>query len=133
MEKRAISERGESLHSAAGEPLPTWEEKKKLLIEFEADLARTEEMCRAICALGLLEPFAMKAVPKQGTPLQMAGMHRVSDQRLNALAGEKLKELAQSGVLARIYCHLMSLANFARLLDRHAAREAPPAARIESS
>jgi len=58
----------------------------------------------------------------------MTGMHRVSEQKLNGLPAGKLKEFAQNGVLARIYCHLMSLANFARLLDRRAAREAPPAA-----
>ena len=124
VEKSAISDRGSPLHDAKGEPLALWEERKKLVFEFEADLARTEGMCRAVCALGLLEPFAMRAVPNQGAPLQMAGMHRISEEKLNGLAAEKLKELAQSGHLARIYCHLMSLGNFARLLDRHVARTA---------
>jgi hypothetical protein len=50
----------------------------------------------------------------------MSGMHRVSEQKLNALPADKLKELAQTGVLARVYCHLLSLTNFTRLLDRRA-------------
>lgn len=118
VEKRALNNRGQALYDAKGEPLPLWEERRKLLFEFEADLARTEEMCRTLAALGLFEGFAMQAVPKQGAPLAMTGMHRVSEQKLNELPAEKLKELAQTGILARVYAHLISLNNFARLLDR---------------
>ena len=122
VEKNAISESGEALFDAKGEPLPTWEERKKFLFEYEADLARTDEMSRALAALNLFEPFTMQAVPKQGTPLALTGLHRVSEQRLHDLPAETLKELAQSGRLARIYAHLVSLHNFARLLERRAAR-----------
>jgi hypothetical protein len=121
VEKRAIGERGEPLYDEQGEPLPVWEQRRKLLFEFEADLARTEEMCRSLAGLGLLETFTMQAVPNQGVPFALAGMHRVVEQRLHELPAEKLKELAQAGVLARVYAHLISLNNFARLLDRRAA------------
>jgi hypothetical protein len=63
----------------------------------------------------------MQAVPKQGTPLALTGLHRVSEQKLHDLPAEKLKELAVSGRLARVYAHLISLHNFARLLERRAA------------
>lgn len=121
VEKRAINDRGEALYDDKGEPLAVWEERRKLLFEFEADLARTEEMCRVLAGLGLLESFTMQAVPNEGTPLSMTGMHRVAEEKLNALPGDKLKELAQTGILGRVYVHLASLANFSRLLDRHAA------------
>lgn len=120
VEKGAVSDQGEALHDEQGNPLPAWEARKKLLFEFEADLARTEDMCRVLAALGVLETFTMQAVPNAGAPLAMTGMYRVSEQKLNGLPAEKLKELAQTGVLARVYCHLLSLANFARLLDRRA-------------
>lgn len=121
VEKRALHDRGEALYDGTGEPLPAWEARRKLLFDFEADLARTEEMCRTLAALGVFEAFTMQAVPKAGTPLALTGMHRVSEQKLNELAAEKLKELAQNGILARVYAHLISLNNFARLLDRRAA------------
>jgi hypothetical protein len=121
VEKRALDDKGEALYDAQGEPLPSWAERRKLLFEYEADLARTDEMSRALAGLELFEAFTMQALPKQGTPLAMSGMHRVSEQKLNALPADKLRELAQAGRLARIYAHLVSLHNFARLLDRRAA------------
>lgn len=120
VEKHAINDQGEALHDETGNPLPAWGTRKKLLFEFEADLARTEDMCRVLAGLGVLETFTMQAVPNTGAPLALTGMYRVSEQKLNDLPAEKLKELAQTGVLARVYCHLLSLANFARLLDRRA-------------
>ena len=128
VEKRAINDKGETLHDAKGNPTPLWEERKKLLFDYENDLVRSDEMTRAIAELGLLETFTMQAVPNQGQPISMTGMHRVAEQKLGALAPEKLKELTQQGILARVFAHLISLANFGRLLDRHAslARQATP-------
>ena len=125
VEKRALSERGEALYDAKGEPLAAWEERRKLLFEYEADLVRAEEMCRELGQLQLLETFNVQAVPHQGAPVAMTGMYRVAEHKLAELAPEKLKELAQKGVLARVYAHLISLANFGRLLDRRAAVAKP--------
>ncbi len=121
VEKRALNDKGQALYDVKGEPLLLWEDRRKLLFEFEADLARTEELCRTLAGLGLFEAFTMQAVPKEGIPLAMTGMHRVSEQKLNDLPGDKLTDLARNGILARVYAHLISLGNFARLLDRRAA------------
>jgi hypothetical protein len=126
VEKRALSENGEALYDAKGDMLPFWEERRKLLFEFEGDLVRTEEMSRRLAELGLYEEFTMQAVPRQGEPVALAGMYRVAETRLNDLPAATFKELGQSGILARVYAHLISLANFGRLLDRHAARGAAP-------
>ncbi|MBI1966130.1 MAG: SapC family protein [Betaproteobacteria bacterium] len=120
VEKRAINDKGDALYDAKGEPLPVWEERRKLLFEYEADLVRSDEMSRTLSQLGLLETFTMQAVPNQGEPLAMTGMYRVAEQKLGDLAPEKLKELTQKGILARVYAHLISLNNFGRLLDRRA-------------
>ena len=125
VEKRAISDKGDALFDTQGEPLPAWQERQKLLFEYEADLLRSEDMCKAVAQLELLEPFTMQAVPNQGTPLAMTGMFRIAEQKLAELPGEKLRELAQNGILSRIYAHLISLGNFGRLLDRRAAQPAP--------
>jgi len=125
VEKRAINDKGEALYDAKGEPLPVWDERRKLLFEYEADLVRSEEMSRTLAGLGLLETFTMQAVPNQGEPLAMTGMYRVAEQKLAELAPDALKDLAQKGILARVYAHLISLSNFGRLLDRRAAQAKP--------
>ncbi len=121
IEKRAINDRGEKLFDDKGNPLPDWESRQKLLFEYEADLARTEEMCKLLAQHQLLEPFTMQAVPNQGEPLQLAGMYRVAETKLNELDATALKDLVQKGVLGRVYAHLLSLDNFQRLLGRRAA------------
>jgi hypothetical protein len=118
VEKRAIIDKGEKLFDDKGNPLPEWEARQKLLFEYEADLARTEEMCKLLAQHQLLEPFTMQAVPNQGEPLQLTGMYRVAEARLAALDANVLQELVQKGVLGRVYAHLISLDNFRRLLDR---------------
>jgi hypothetical protein len=124
VEKRALNAKGETLYDDKGEALPLWQRLSKLLFEFEADLARTEEMCRTLKDLQLLEPFSAQAMPAGESPITLTGMHRVSETRLQALPGERLQQMAQNGMLSRIYAHLLSLDNFQRLLDRRAARPA---------
>lgn len=125
VEKSAISAKGDALYDGKGEPLPAWEAMRKLLFEFEADLARTEAMCKIVVELGLLEPFNLQAKPNDGEPFTLAGMFRVAEPKINDLPADKLKELAQNGVLPRIYAHLMSMSNFTRLLARRAGQAKP--------
>jgi len=127
VEKRAINDKGEKLFDDKGNPLPEWESRQKLLFEYEADLARTEEMCRLLAQHELLEPFTMQAVPNQGEPLQLTGMFRVAETKLVTLDGAVLRDLVQKGVLGRIYAHLISLENFQRLLARRGNGAKPPA------
>jgi hypothetical protein len=128
VEKRAISAKGDALYNDKGEPLPVWEAMRKLLFEFEADLARTEALCKTIIELGLLEPFNMQAKPDNGESFTLSGMFRVNEQKINDLPADQLKALVQNGVLPRIYAHLMSMSNFTRLLARRAAHTKPPKA-----
>ena len=121
VEKIAINDKGEKLFDDNGEALPEWQQREKLLFEFEADLGRTDEMCKLLAQHQLLEPFTMQATPNNGEPLQLTGMYRVSEEKLAQLDGAVMKDLAAKGVLGRIYAHLISLDNFRRLLDRRAA------------
>ncbi len=120
VEKKAINDKGEQLFDDSGNALPTWEQRQKLLFEYEADLARTEEMCKLLVQHQLLEPFTMQATPSQGDPLQLTGMYRVAEAKLAELDAAVLKDLVRQGVLGRIYAHLLSLDNFQQLLNRRA-------------
>lgn len=122
IEKRALKPKGEPLFDDKGNPLPVWETRQKLLFEFEADLARTEQMCKRFLELQLLETFTAQAAPTGEQAITLTGMHRVSEEKLHALPADTLKELANNGMLARAYIHLLSLNNFQRLLDRRAAK-----------
>jgi len=126
VEKSTLDEgAGEPMFDAAGKPLEKWSGIERLLTEYEADLERSREMCAVLADYGLLEPFTMQATLNQdkgGGALQLTGMQRVNEKRLETLNAAQLKNLVRKGFLARIYLHLLSLENFARLLERKAAR-----------
>jgi hypothetical protein len=126
VEKSHIDDKdGEPMFDAKGQPLPKWKEIETLLTEYEVDLERGREMCGILSDYGLLEPFTMQATFNAGgEPLHLTGMHRVAEAKIEHLNASQLKNLVKKGILARIYAHLLSLDNFARLLDRKAARKA---------
>ena len=126
VEKSHLDERGgEAMFDAKGQPVEKWKEIERLLTEYEVDLERSREMCGILADYGLLEPFTMQAkFNTGGDPLRLTGMHRVAEGKIEHLNASQLKNLVKKGVLARIYAHLLSLDNFARLLDRKAARKA---------
>jgi hypothetical protein len=113
---------GEAMFSDQAEPLPRWAPIEKLLQEYEADLERTREMCGILGDYGLLEPFSMQAsFNSGGAPMQLTGMFKVEEKKLEFLNAAQHKNLIKKGIMGKIYTHLLSLDNFARLLDRKAA------------
>lgn len=116
---------GESMFDAKGQPLEKWKEMERLLTEYEADLERSREMCGILSDYGLLEPFTMQAtMKKDGSPMAMTGMNRIAEAKIEHLNASQLKNLVKKGILSRVYAHLLSLDNFAKLLDRKAAKAA---------
>jgi hypothetical protein len=127
VEKSFIDEQaGEAMFDAEGKPTERWTGLERLLTEYEADLERSRELCELLADYGLLEPFTMQATlnkNKGGGAMHLTGMHRVAEKNLENLNAAQLKNLMRKGLLARIYMHLLSLENFARLLERKAARQ----------
>jgi hypothetical protein len=127
VEKAAIDEAaGEAMFDAQGQPVQKWPGIERLLTEYEADLERSREMCAVLADYGLLEPFTMQATlnkDKGGGTMNLTGMQRVNEKNLENLNAAQLKNLMRKGFLSRIYLHLLSLENFARLLERKAARQ----------
>jgi hypothetical protein len=126
VEKSALDEAaGEAMFDSSGQPSEKWKGVERLLSEYEADLERMREMCALLADYGLLEPFSMQATMKKekgGAKMQLTGMHRVAEKNLENLNTAQLKNLMRKGYLGRIYLHLISLENFARLLDRKGER-----------
>ena len=127
VEKSFLDDSGETMFDAEGRALPQWQPIEKLLQEYEADLERSREMSSILSDYALLEPFAMQAQPKSGNPMNLTGMFRVEEKKLEFLNASQHKNLIKKGVMGRIYAHLISLDNFARLLDRRVTRSAAAA------
>jgi hypothetical protein len=125
VEKKYIDDQGEQMFDEKGQPNAKWKDLERLLGEYEADLERSREMCSILADYGLFEPFTMQASLRDDTskPMQMGGMFRVVEKNLENLNAPQLKNLMRKGIMPRIYMHLLSLANFGRLLDRKAARK----------
>jgi hypothetical protein len=113
---------GEPMFDDQGEPSAQWRDMQRLLSEYEADLERGRELCSILADYALLEPFTLQAKPNKGDALQLTGMHRVDEKRIEHLNVSQFKNLAKKGILGRIYAHLLSLENFSRLLERRAGR-----------
>ena len=124
VEKEFLSDQGELMFDPEGKPLPKWQPIEKLLQEYEADLERSREMSAILADYGLLEPFAMQAKSNAGESMNLTGMYRVDEKKMEFLNASQHKNLIKKGVMGRIYAHLISIDNFTRLLDRKVARAA---------
>jgi hypothetical protein len=125
VEKSYVSDSGEKLFDAEGKPTERWASIERLLREYEGDLERTRELCAVLADYQLFEPFTMQAAPTGGAaPINLAGMYRVKEDKLEHLNAAQHKNLFKKGFVGRIYAHLLSLENFGRLLARQAKRVA---------
>lgn len=124
VEKDFLDDRGEVMFDPDGKALPTWQPIEKLLQEYEADLERSREMSATLSDYALLEPFAMRAQTNAGASMNLTGMYRVDEKKLAFLNASQHKNLINKGVMGRIYAHLISMENFARLLDRKVGKAA---------
>lgn len=120
VDETALSAAAEPLFDAAGEPAPAWRRWETLIREMEAARAVTERFTMRLAELDVLEPFEAYVHPQDAPALRLRGLCRVSEDRLNRLSGSAIKDLMAKGQLSRIYAHLASLDNFARLLELHA-------------
>jgi hypothetical protein len=117
----AEGEDGELMFDASGNATQRWTSISQLLEEYERDLERTKEMCEILADYALFEPFTLQATLKNSGPMNLGGMYRVDEKKLEFLNAAQHKNLIKKGIMGRIYAHLISLDNFARLLARKAA------------
>ncbi|MDB5807320.1 MAG: hypothetical protein JWN73_4642 [Betaproteobacteria bacterium] len=109
---------GVALFAADGTPTARWSERQRLLAEYEGDIEATAQMCAGLDKLGLFEPFTFQVTNGLRTQFKMDGIFRIDEARFIALKAASHKALTEKGWAARIYAHLFSLANFARLHQR---------------
>jgi len=112
----------------------------KFLEQYQLEFRRTQAFCGKLKALELLEPMRAQAKLGSGEQVALGGFLAVNREKLKALPGEKLAELAKTNELELLYLHLHSMRNFAAMGERLGriapaapaeppiAPEAPPAA-----
>jgi hypothetical protein len=110
--------RGQKLFDESGKPTPFVDNVLKFLQSYQLEFRRTEEFCRRLRELNLLEPMRAQVTLDTGERLALGGFMVVSRARLKTLPGEKLAEMARNDQLELIYAHLHSMRNFAAMRDR---------------
>jgi len=90
----------------------------KFLEQYQLEFRRTQAFCQKLKELDLLEPMRAQAKLGSGEQVALTGFMAVSRDRLKALPGEKLAELAKTNELEILYLHLHSMRNFAAMGER---------------
>jgi hypothetical protein len=114
------------LFDANGAPTPAWPPVQQLIEQLEAARMQSRVLAKRLDALQLLRPFEALALPRRGAQTRLQGLHRVDEEKLQQLNARDLRALLRKGELRAIYAHLLSLENFARLLDLAAVSETRP-------
>jgi hypothetical protein len=119
--------RGERLISPEGERTPFLEKLMTFLQDYQRNIQRTTAYGNKLKELGLLESKAANFTLPGGKTVTLRGFMAVNREKLNALTGETLSQLAQTGELEVTYAHVLSISNLSLMLERVAKRGTQPA------
>jgi len=128
-----LSEAGQTkLFDDKGEPTEYTQNCIKFCDDFEAERRRTDSFVQLLKDNDLFELKTAIFTPTDaagnaGPPQTVAEYYGVSEDKLNALPVEKLRELQTNGALAQIYAHLVSLVGWDRLIAVAMVRQAAAA------
>lgn len=110
--------RGQQLFGDDKKPSAYTEQVLKFLQDFQARFQRTRTFCKRIKDFGLLEPMQAQVTTPKGEKITLSGFLAVNREKLRALSGEQLAELAKTDELELLYTHLHSMRNFNDMKDR---------------
>jgi len=108
---------GERLFDSAGARTQYLENVLGFLREFQAQFMRTQVFCRKLKELDLLEPMQAQIAMGSAQPISLTGFMAVNRDKLKAVPGDKLAELAKTDELELLYTHLQSLRNFSPMAE----------------
>jgi hypothetical protein len=99
---------GTPLLDEKGKPTEDVSAVIRFLDQLESGRRVTNKACSVLQQHNLLVPWDLKVELVSGT-LQIKGLLRVDEQRLNQLSAESLKQVQSNNGLMLAYCHLLSL------------------------
>jgi hypothetical protein len=110
--------RGQRLFGDDNKPTQYVQNILTFVQEYQAQFNRTVAFCKKVRELDLLEPMQAQVELATGEKLSLTGFMAVSREKLKALSGEKLAELAKTDELELLYLHIQSMKNFLALPSR---------------
>ncbi len=110
--------KGERLFDEEGENSSYLERMLNFLQEYQVQFQRTQAFCQQLKDLELLESMQAQITLPSGSQQSLTGFQVINRDRLKALDGDKLAELAGTDALELAYLHLQSLNNFAAMAER---------------
>jgi len=116
--------KGERLFNDEGDQTEYLGKMLEFLREYQIQFQRTKVFCTKLKELDLLESMQAHFTLPTGNQISLTGFYVVNRERLKAVEGEKLAELAKTDELELIYLHLQSLNNFQIMLEK--TGEKPP-------
>lgn len=119
------SGQGEPLLDEAGEPTALLLKVQQSLAAVQAEAEHTQFLVQAIQDAGLLVEAVLPVQPPQGPAIGLQGLRVVDKAKFDALSPEVVLKLRESGALALVQAHVLSLKNLHdSTLARAATREA---------
>lgn len=112
---------GEKFFTPEGELAPFVQNVLAFVQEYQAQFTRTQMFCAKIEKLEILEPMQAQITIDGVMQNMLSGFQTVNREKLKALPGDTLAELAATDELELIYLHLQSMRNFDALRDRMVA------------
>ena len=109
---------GQQFFTPEGEMAPLVQNVLAFVQEYQAQFTRTQMFCAKIEKLDILEPMQAQVTVDGVMQNMLGGFQAVSREKLKALPGDTLAELAATDELELIYLHLQSMRNFEALRDR---------------
>ncbi len=111
-------DQGERLFLEDGEQSDFLKKVVTLVQEYQTHSRLSADFAKRLLDWDLLQPLQANVEMRTGDKLSLTGFMAVDEKKLRALSAERLAELMQQDGLGVIYYHLLSLNNFARLVDR---------------
>jgi hypothetical protein len=91
------------------------------LQEYQLQFQRTRAFCEKLREFDLLETMQAHISMPTGNQQSLTGFQVINRDRLKALDGDKLAELAKTDALELAYLHLQSLNNFSVMVEKAGA------------
>ena len=113
--------RGKALYDEPQKPSQYTQNVLKFLQQYQLEFQRTQNFCKKLKDLNLLEPMRAQISLESGEKIALGGFMAVDRARLKTLPSDKLAELVKSDEMELIYAHLLSMRNFGGMRERLAS------------
>ncbi|WP_025037949.1 SapC family protein [Bradyrhizobium sp. DOA9] len=124
--------RGERLFDSDGAQTQYLRSILNFLQDYQARFQRTKVFCRKLEELKLLQPMQAQFNLNTGEQRTLSGFMTIDREKLKALPGDVLADLAQKDELECAYLHLASLRHFRGMLERFAPKQQTIGAEADS-